>query len=226
MTFGNLGENNELTAIKSAGVSLIRTLRPLFFVTIAISCIAFYSNNYIRENLKTATILKPSVIYSVDDNFTTNFMNLFNILPIFPLYYQGSTLFRPIHISDLTEIIYQVIVQNIKSKTIECIGPEEISLKNILQRLLKLTRKRRLLIPLPLPIAKLSANFFELFPKPLFTTDQLRLLKYPNVPSGIYKTNFDINIPSYADFETEVQKYCFMWREAGQFSQNKYNENN
>ena len=125
--------------------------------------------------------MKPSVIYSVDDNFTTNFMNLFNILPIFPLYYQGSTLFRPIHISDLTEIIYQVIVQNIKSKTIECIGPEEISLKNILQRLLKLIRKRRLLIPLPLPIAKLSANFFELFPKPLFTTDQLRLLKYPNV---------------------------------------------
>ena len=182
--------------------------------------------NYIRENLKTATILKPSVIYSVDDNFTTNFMHLFNILPIFPLYYQGSTLFRPIHISDLTEIIYQVIVQNIKSKTIECIGPEEISLKNILQRLLKLIRKKRLLIPLPLPIAKLSANFFELFPKPLLTIDQLRLLKYPNVPSGIYKTNFDINIPSCADFKTEVQKYCFMWREAGQFSQNKYNENN
>ena len=69
MTFGNLGENNELTAIKSAGVSLIRTLRPLFFVSIAISCIAFYSNNYIipKANLKALSLLydikrkKPSM---------------------------------------------------------------------------------------------------------------------------------------------------------------------
>tara|TARA_B100001105_G_scaffold254907_1_gene252129 strand:+ start:159 stop:1106 length:948 start_codon:yes stop_codon:yes gene_type:complete len=172
----------------------------------------------IKENYKTATILRPSVIYSVDDNFTTNFMTLLSRLPIFPLYYQGSTLFRPIHVSDIIEIIYQVIIQNIVSTTIECIGPEEISLKNILKRLLNLIGKKRLLIPLPLLLARVSAIFFQLFPKPLITTDQLNLLKYQNIPSGKYKTNFDFNIPSYANFDTEVKKYCYMWKEDGQFS--------
>jgi NADH dehydrogenase len=152
-------------------------------------------------------------------------MTLLNRFPFFPLYYKGSTLFRPINVSDLVEIIYQVVVQNFKSITIECVGPEEISLKNILQRLLKLIGKKKLLIPMPLSIAKLSANFFQLFPKPLLTVDQLRLLKYENIPSGKYKTNFDLEIPSHANFDTEVEKYCYMWREAGQFSQIKRKNN-
>ena len=72
-------------------------------------------------------------------------------------------------------------------------------------------------------MANLSAKFFELFPKPLLTQDQLRLLKYDNITSGKYKTNFDIGIPSKKYFEKEVKKYCFMWKEGGQFSTEKYN---
>ena len=56
-----------------------------------------------------ATILRPSVVYSVDDNFTTNFMTLLSRLPFFPIYYNGKTKFAPIHCSDLTDIIYNVI---------------------------------------------------------------------------------------------------------------------
>ena len=97
----------------------------------------------IKENFKHATILRPSVVYSVDDKFTTNFMTLLNRLFIFPLYYNGDTKFVPIHCSDLTEIIYQVISKNIVSHTIECIGPETISLKDILKRLLIITEKKR-----------------------------------------------------------------------------------
>ncbi len=177
--------------------------------------------NLIKKNIKDANILRPSVIYSVDDNFTTNFMTLLSILPIFPLYYNGSTLFRPIHISDLTEIIYQLIFQNVKSITLECIGQEELSLKDILKKLLKLIRKKRLLLPIPLFLAKLSAIFFELFPRPLITLDQLKLLKYKNIPSGHYKTNFDLKIPSCANFDDEVKKYSYMWSEGGQFSKFK-----
>ena len=172
----------------------------------------------IKENFKHATILRPSVVYSVDDKFTTNFMTLLNRLFIFPLYYNGDTKFVPIHCSDLTEIIYQVISKNIISSTIECIGPETISLKDILKRLLKITEKNRLLIPLPLFLAKLSAIFFQLLPTPLLTLDQLRLLKYNNVTSGKYKTNFDIGIPSVCKFDEEVEKYAFMWKDRGQFS--------
>ena len=180
----------------------------------------------IRKNFKVATILKPSVVYSVDDNFTTNFMSILNIFPIFPLYYNGETKFMPIYCSDLTEIIYQVINQNLKSITIECVGAEQITLKEILQKLLKLIGKKRLLVPLPLLIAKLMCFFTELFHKPLITKDQLKLLRYNNIPSGKFKTNFDLNLPSYANFDLEVEKYCHMWKEAGQFSQTKHKDNN
>ena len=179
----------------------------------------------IKNNFKHATILRPSVVYSVDDNFTTNFMTLLNRLFVFPLYYNGDTKFMPIYCSDLTEIIYQAISKNIISKTIECIGPETISLKDILKRLLKLTEKKRLLIPLPLFLAKLSAIFFQLLPNPLLTLDQLKLLRYNNVASGKYKTNFDIGIPSVCIFDVEVEKYAFMWKESGQFSRKKNNLN-
>ena len=97
----------------------------------------------ILKNFPTSTILRPSVVYSVDDNFTTNFMTLLNRLPIFPLYYEGKTKFTPIHCSDLTDIIYHIISKNIQSKIIECIGPEIISFKEILQKLLKLIEKKK-----------------------------------------------------------------------------------
>ena len=176
----------------------------------------------ILKNFPTSTILRPSVVYSVDDNFTTNFMTLLNRLPIFPLYYQGKTKFTPIHCSDLTDIIYHIISKNIQSKIIECIGPEIISFKEILQKLLKLIEKKRILIPFPLVIAKFSARFFEILPNPLITIDQLKLLKHDNTKSGKYKTNFEIGIPSVRFFDDEVAKYCYMWREAGQFSTEKY----
>ena len=178
--------------------------------------------NNVLKNFPLATILRPSIVYSVDDNFTTNFMTLLNRLPIFPLYYEGKTKFAPIHCSDLTDTINHIISKNIYSKIIECTGPEIISFKELLQKLLYLINKKRILVPLPLPLAKFSARFFELLPNPLLTSDQLRLLKYDNISSGKYKTNSEIGIPSVRYFEEEVKKYCYMWREGGQFSTEKY----
>ena len=180
----------------------------------------------IQKNFPIATILRPSVVYSVDDNFTTSFMTLLSRLPIFPLYYNGNTKFTPIHCSDLTDIIYHVISKNKFSKIIECVGPETITLKDILKKLLNLINKNRFLIPMPFFIANISARLFQLFPKPLLTLDQLKLLKYDNIPSKKYQTNFDIGVPSTRSFEQEVEKYCYMWREGGQFSTKKYNPKN
>ena len=178
--------------------------------------------NKVLKNFPLATILRPSIVYSVEDKFTTSFMTLLNRLPFFPLYYNGSTRFAPIHCSDLTDTIHYVITKNIYSKIIECVGPEIITFREILEKLLQLIEKKRILLPLPLPIANLSARFFEILPKPLLTSDQLRLLKYDNIASGKYKTNSDIGMPSKRYFNDEVKKYCYMWREGGQFSTEKY----
>ena len=173
-------------------------------------------------NFPLSTILRPSVVYSVDDNFTTNFMTLLNRLPVFPLYYSGKTKFTPIHCSDLTDVIYETITKNINSKIIECVGPEVISFREIIERLLTLINKKRLLLPMPLQLATLTAKIFQLLPNPILTEDQLRLLKYDNVLSGKYKSNSDIGVPSKKYFNEEVKKYSYMWREGGQFSTEKY----
>tara|TARA_Y100000389_G_scaffold200816_1_gene242077 strand:- start:664 stop:1623 length:960 start_codon:yes stop_codon:yes gene_type:complete len=176
----------------------------------------------ILTHFPLATILRPSVVYSVDDNFTTNFMTLLNRLPIFPIYYQGKTKFMPIHCSDLTDIIYHVIENNVGSQIIECVGPETISFKEILEKLLILIDKKRILIPFPLQLARLTAKFLQLLPKPLLTEDQLNLLKYDNILSGKYKSNIDIGVPGKLYFDQEVNKYCYMWKDGGQFSTKKY----
>ena len=178
--------------------------------------------NEVLKNFPLATILRPSIVYSVDDNFTTNFMTLLNRLPVFPLYYKGETKFAPIHCSDLTDTIHHVISKNIYSKIVECVGPEIISFKEILQRLLNLIGKKRVLLPFPLPLAEISSRLFEIMPKPLITRDQLKLLKYDNISSGRYKTNSDIGMPSKRYFDEEVKKYCYMWKYGGQFSTDKY----
>ena len=176
----------------------------------------------VLANFPLATILRPSIVFSVDDQLTTNFMTILNRSPIFPLYYEGKTKFAPIHCSDLTDTIYHVISKNIYSKIIECIGPEIITFKTLLEKLLLLIGKKRILIPFPLKIAEFSASLFEILPNPLLTRDQLRLLKYDNISSGKYKTNAEIGVPSVRFFDQEVKKYCYMWREGGQFSTEKY----
>ena len=176
----------------------------------------------VLKNFPLATILRPSIVHSIDDSLTTSFMTLLSRLPVFPLYYNGETKFAPIACSDLTDTIHHVISKNIYSKIIECVGPEIITFKEILERLLYLIDKKRILLPFPLPLAKLSARFFEMLPKPLLTRDQLKLLKYDNIASGKYKTNSDIGMPSKRYFNDEVKKYCYMWREGGQFSTDKY----
>ena len=177
----------------------------------------------ILKNFPTAKILRPSIVYSVDDNFSTNFMTLLSRLPIFPLYYSGKTKFMPIHCSDLTDIICDLIFKDDHPNIIECVGPETINFKEILLKLLNLIDKKRILLPLPLPLANVSAKILQLLPNPLLTQDQLRLLKYDNIVSGKYKTNFDIGIPSKKIFEKEVKKYCSMWKDGGQFSKEEYN---
>ena len=180
----------------------------------------------ILENFSRSKILRPSIVFSNSDNFTTQFMTLLNRLPIFPLYYSGKTKFMPIHATDLTNVIYHVLSNKTETQVIECVGPEVLTFKEILQILLDLIKKRRLLLPFPLYLAKFSAKLFQLLPKPLLTEDQLRLLKYDNIPSGKYKTNSDIGIPSKLFFKDEVNKYAFMWKDGGEFSTDKYNSEN
>ena len=173
---------------------------------------------FVREILPSTTIIKPSLVYSVDDNLTTKFMGLLSVLPFFPLYYDGKTKFTPIHVSELAELIFYVISKELYSKTIEAIGPEVLTFKEILQTLMKCIKKNRILFPMPLILARLSAFFMQVMPQPLITQDQINLLKYDNIKTKSGVTNFDIGCPSSLKFEDTVKDYAFNWTDGGQFS--------
>ena len=177
----------------------------------------------ILNSFDNAVIVRPSIVYSVDDNFTTQLMTLLGLLPIFPIYYNGKTKFRPIYCSDLTNSITKIITDDIKENIIEFVGPEEMSFKEILEKLLYLIEKKRLLLPMPISLAKTTAHIFELLPKPLITNDQLRLLKYDNVLSGKYKSNSDFKFNCSSKFVEEVNKYSYMWKNEGEYSKKRVN---
>ena len=172
----------------------------------------------IIKNFYNHIILRPSIVYSVDDNFSTNFMSLLGKLPVMPLYYYGKTKFSPIHVTDLVDIIFDMVENKNDNLVLECVGPEELTFKEILQKLLLSIKKKRILLPIPFPLAKLSAKLLQLLPNPLLTEDQLRLLKYDNIKSGNYKNNFDLGFKTNKKFEIEINKYSYNWRTGGQFA--------
>ena len=174
--------------------------------------------NYIRDILPSATIVKPSLVYSQDDNFSTRFLSILSLAPIFPIYYGGKTKFTPIHASDLADLIFYLISKEIHSKTIEALGPEVLTFKEIINKLSNSINKKRFLFPMPLFLAKLSTIFLQILPDPLITLDQLNLLKYDNIKSENSISNFDIGCPSKLKFDETIKKYAYTWREGGQFS--------
>ena len=182
--------------------------------------------NKVRDIFPEAVILRPSLVYSVDDNFTTNFMSLLSILPVMPLYYEGKTKFTPIHVSDLASIIFKIVEKKISGETIECIGPEVLTFKEILLKILKSINKKRFLFSMPLFLAKINAKLFQLMPNPLLTIDQLRLLKYDNIVSNKYKTNFDFKMYANKKFEEEINRYSYNWTSGGQFSKKRIDKIN
>ena len=83
---------------------------------------------------------------------------------------------------------------------------------------MKCTRRNRILLSMPLSLARLTAFFMQILPEPLITQDQINLLKYDNIKSEKSTTNFDIGCASKLKFEETVMKYAFNWTEGGQFS--------
>ena len=172
----------------------------------------------IKSNFEKFVILKPSIVYSVDDKFTTKFMTLLSRLPIMPLYYNGNTKFNPIHVSDLVDIILNTVENKNNKLVLECIGPEILTFKEIIEKILISMQKKRFLIPVPIQIASLTAKILQLLPNPLLTEDQLKLLKYDNVSTGLYKTNYDLGFNAKKNFDEEINKYSYNWRTGGQFA--------
>jgi uncharacterized protein YbjT (DUF2867 family) len=135
-----------------------------------------------------AVILRPSVIFGPEDSFLNRFAGLAQILPALPLVGGGETRFQPVFVGDVAQAVMAVVDGKVKPGTIlELGGPSVKSFREVLDFVLEVTGRKRLLLPLSFGLARLKAKVLQLLPNPLLTEDQVELLKSDNVVSEAAK---------------------------------------
>jgi len=170
------------------------------------------------KNFKNTVIIRPSVVCGTEDNFTNLFSKL-SFLPIIPVVGINYK-FQPILVDNVVDAIMRVIEKkNNEGKIYEIGGPKIISFGDIIKSILKTINKKRFVIELPMPIAKVQSTITDLLPiPPILTKDQCEILsEADNVVSNNHLTLKDLDI-NPADVEEAMKKWLWRYRDGGQFA--------
>lgn len=165
----------------------------------------------VRETIPGAAIMRPSIIFGPEDNFFNQFAGLARFLPALPLVGGGHTRFQPVFVGDVAQAIATAVEGGANSSTIyELGGPEIKTFRECLELMLREIDRKRLLVPLPWPLATAAASILQYLPGKLLTPDQVRLLRADNVVSeaalsdnrtlaglGVAPTSLAAILPSY-----------------------------
>ena len=129
------------------------------------------------------TVIQSSVMFGAGDEFLNPIASLVKVFPIVPVVGSGKNRLQPIAVEDLARCIAQTVDrEDLKGKTVELGGPEQLSYNEIVSIVARTLGKRRLRFHLPVWLAYvLTAGMQGLLPRPPVTTDQLRLLPIRNV---------------------------------------------
>jgi NADH dehydrogenase len=169
----------------------------------------------------SATIYRPSILFGPEDDFFNRFAAMARMFPALPLVGGGETRFQPVFVSDVAQAILQAASGRTKDGTVyELGGPEVKTFRQLMEYVLAVTERRRLLLPLPFGLARLQAYFLQLLPTPLLTPDQVELLRSDNVVSAAAiaegRTIEALGIEPAA-LEAIVPGYLWRFRKTGQF---------
>ena len=173
------------------------------------------------ENFKQTVIIRPSVVCGPEDNFTNLFSKL-SILPVIPVVGKNYK-FQPILVSDVTSSILKAIeIKNNEGKIYEVGGPKIISFGDMVKSILSTINKKRFVVEMPMPIAKIQSSITDLLPlPPILTRDQCEILsEADNVVSNNYLTLKDLNIDP-ADVEEKMKNWLWRYKDGGQFAKAK-----
>jgi NADH dehydrogenase len=169
-----------------------------------------------------ATIFRPSVVFGPEDDFFNRFAGLARMAPTLPLIGGGTTRFQPVFVGDVAAAVAAAAAGRGRPGAIyELGGPEVFTFKQLMEYVLKVTQRKRLLLPLPFGAAKLMASFVQYLPKPPLTPDQVELLRGDNVVSdeaqrdGRTLKGLGIDATS---IEAVVPSYLWRFRKTGQFT--------
>lgn len=172
--------------------------------------------------LSSATIMRPSLVFGPEDQFTNRFAALARLSPALPLIGGGLTRLQPVYVGDVATAIADAVDGKAKAGAIyELGGPEVLTMREIMQMILAITDRDRMLVTLPFALAKLKAMFLQFAPGALkLTPDQVELLRSDNVVSEAAKaaglTLEGLGIAPDS-LEAVVPQYLWRFRPAGQF---------
>ncbi|MCC6890563.1 MAG: complex I NDUFA9 subunit family protein [Hyphomicrobiales bacterium] len=169
-----------------------------------------------------ATVLRPSVVFGPEDDFLNRFASLARFSPALPLVGGGHTAFQPVYVGDVAAAVVAAVEGRTRGGAVyELGGPAVKTFKEILEYVLAVTGRPRLLLPLPFALAQVQAWFLQFLPKPPLTPDQVELLKSDNVVSEAARregrTLEGLGISPVA-LEAVAPTYLWRFRKAGQFT--------
>jgi uncharacterized protein YbjT (DUF2867 family) len=169
----------------------------------------------------SATILRPSLMFGPEDQFTNRFAALARMSPVLPLI-GGNTRMQPAYVGDVAAAVADAVDGKTKAGAIYQLGgPEVLTMREIMQSIFRMTNRNRTLLPLPFGLAKFQAYFLQFAPGALkLTPDQVEMLKSDNVVSDAAKTaGLTLEGLGIApdSMEAVCPQYLWRFRPMGQF---------
>ncbi len=185
----------------------------------------------VLQAFPNAVILRPSVIFGSEDQFFNRFAAMARISPTIPLV-GADTKFQPVYVDDVAQAAELGVLGQAEPGIYELGGPDVDSFRELIDQMLAVVRRRRLVLPLPFWIGStmghvtgaISAITGGLVPQPI-TVDQVRSLREDNVVSGNEKTFSDLGITP-ASIEAVIPSYLWQFRPSGQYAELKESARN
>lgn len=176
----------------------------------------------VLEAMPSATIFRPSVMFGPEDHFTNRFAGLARMSPVLPLI-GGETRMQPVYVGDVATAIADAVDGTTKTgATYELGGPEVMTMREILEIILRVSERDSALVPLPFGLAKFKAAFLQFAPGDFkLTPDQVEMLRHDNVVSdaaeaaGLTLEGLGITPDS---LEAVTPSYLWRFRKTGQFA--------
>ncbi len=160
----------------------------------------------VRSVFPGATILRPSVVFGPEDHFFNRFAAIARLAPFMPVI-AGATKFQPVYVGDVADAVMAAIARpDAVGATYELGGPRVWTMRELMAYILAQTGRDKILVNVPMCIARMQAAVMELIPGKPLTRDQLLLLQRDNVASAgvpglaaldIVPTPVELIVPAY-----------------------------
>jgi NADH dehydrogenase len=176
----------------------------------------------VRDALPGAAVLRPSVIFGPGDDFFNRFAAMATMSPALPLIGGGHTRFQPVYVGDVAQAVARALGDLAGAgQTYELGGPAVLTFRELMQIVVEETGRRRLLAPIPFPVAGLMARGGDLLAalgiKPPLTSDQVASLRTDNVASGGLPGLAELGIVP-TPVEAVLSSYLYRYRKGGQYA--------